>query len=74
MKYTVKAIASFRFELVLEAEDWTDALEIARDAIFENGYAPMSPSIMGPCTMDEVLDWGNDVHGECEILDMGALK
>ena len=74
MKYTVKAIASFRFQLVVEAEDWTVAQEIARDAIYENGYSPMSPVIIGPCAMDEILDWENDVYGECEILDMGVSK
>jgi len=74
MKFVVQATVVFNFDLKIQAKNKKDAWEIARTAIYERGYAPICPSIINVDAMDEVIDWGNEQHGEIEIVDLEVLK
>jgi len=68
--FTVKAQATFDFSLKIRAKTTEEARELARIAVFENGYCPMSPRIENDFDMDEVVDWSIDPHGDNEIGDV----
>lgn len=66
-KYNVSAKVEFRFSLCVKAKDRDEAIKIARKAIYENGYCPMSPVIQNQFNMPRVVDWEIETHGQAKL-------